>query len=72
MSIETQKTTWFDVDKTKGLRFRLRPVATPTGFRYHVDARPDSLKYAPQWQQVTKFSVSKEAAQKFINARSGR
>lgn len=72
MSIETQKTQWFDVDKTKGLEFRLRPVATLKGFLFHVDARPDSRKYAPQWQQVTKLPVLKPVAQSFIDARSGK
>lgn len=50
--------------------FRLRPVATPSGFRYHVDMRPASRKHARVWRQLTELAVTKAEAQKVVFAAS--
>lgn len=42
--------------------YRLKPVAMPGGFRYHIERRPASYKYAPTWTRVTPKPVPREQA----------
>lgn len=63
MKLDEKKTT----PQEPKFEFRLRPVATPSGFRYHVDARPTSIKYVRIWRRLTDLPISKAEATKLTN-----
>lgn len=50
--------------------YRLRPVATPSGFKYTVERRPASMKYAPIWNRVV-GPVSKDEGDAIIASFGG-
>lgn len=63
MSLNEKRT----VAREPEFEFRLRPVATPKGFKYHVEARRAGLKYSPVWHRITGLPLSKAEATKLTS-----